>query len=68
MSVELLARQLDGRRRIDDLDRHPVIRRDSFRRIGMFGEIPINLPLLRSFQRLTGLRDRHQDRSNPFDH
>src|SRR5262249_55642290 len=51
----------DRRRRVDDLDRHPIIRGDSFWRIGIFGEIPINLALLCDLQRLASLRDRHQD-------
>ena len=60
----LLARKLDRGLGIDELDLHPIIRGDSFRRIGMFGKIGVQRPLLRSFRRLAGLRYRHQDWSN----
>src|SRR5262249_42231730 len=56
--------QLDRRRRVYNLDYHPIIRGDSFRRVGVIGKIGVQRPPLRSFRRLAGLRYRHQDWSN----
>jgi hypothetical protein len=56
----LLARKLDGRLRVHDYMVYPIVRGDSFRRVGVIGEIPMNLTLLRGLQCLAIRWKRHQ--------